>query len=120
MKTFLFPSILALSATMMSCGHTDKAATVHITNASGDKVYFQPADEQGYRDINASDTVISIEALPAYYNFVGKDYQFHPVFLSEGSLTEISVDADGNVSISGTNESENRFMTEHPYLCRTP
>ena len=120
MKTSIFPSIIALAAAMTACGHTEKAATVHISNASGEKVYFQPTGEQGYRDVNAADTVISISDFPAYYTLVGKDYQFFPVFISEGSQTEISVDADGKVTVSGTNEAENKFMADHAYLCRAP
>ncbi|MDE6856764.1 MAG: hypothetical protein K2J34_09890, partial [Muribaculaceae bacterium] len=80
MKTSIFPSIIALAAAMTACGHTEKAATVHISNASGEKVYFQPTGEQGYRDINAADTLISISDFPDYYTLVGKDYQFFPVF----------------------------------------
>lgn len=120
MKTFILPSIIAMAAALSACGNHEKAATVHITNSSGGKVFFQPVGEQGYRDINAADTVISVSELPAFYNFVDKDYRFHTVFLSEGSLTEISVDADGNVSVAGSNEDENRFMAENVYLCRTP
>ena len=38
MKTSIFPSIIALAAAMTACCHTEKAATVHISNASGEKV----------------------------------------------------------------------------------
>lgn len=120
MKTLSITAAVMMAWALAACSHTEKNAIVHISNSSGQKVYFQPADSQGYSDIYATDTVLNISSIPAYYNFVGQDGTFYPVFLTSGSQTEISVNADGDISITGSNEAENRFMTDHPYLCRTP
>ncbi len=120
MKTSSFTSAVIMALALTACSHSDNSAVVHISNSSGEKVYFQPSDDQGYRDISVTDTTINISNLPAYYNFVDQNGTFYPIFLSEGSQTEINVTADGNITISGTNEAENRFMSDNVYLCHTP
>ena len=99
--------------------HASEPANVRITNTSGDKLFFQPESLLGYNRIYATDTVMSVSELPAYYRLATADGSYYPVFLTPGSETVISVGADG-VDIKGTNERENKFMNTHSYICRTP
>lgn len=114
-------SILSLGILCASLHiNASEPATVRITNNSGENLFFQPESLLGYNRIYATDTVMNVSELPAYYRLATSDGSFHPVFLTAGSETAITVGDDGSVEIKGTNERENRFMKEHSYICRVP
>ena len=114
------PAFIALAASVTAVAAASAPATVRISNPAGSKIYVQPESLQGYQEIAAPDTVITVSDAPIYYRFVGDGGVFHPVFITPGSSTEISVNADGEVSIKGSNERENRFMRDNNYICRAP
>ena len=95
-------------------------ATVSVINRGGEKIYFQPEAALEYSQVTANDTVITVTDSPAYYRLIAENGNFHPVFITPGSTTEITVGNDGNVAVKGTNEKENSFISSHPYICRTP
>lgn len=108
---------MALISTGYLCAATP--ATVKIVNKSGNNIYFQPESDLNYTQITSRDTVITINESPVYYRLLDANGTFHPVFITPGTNTEISVTSD-EVEITGGNEKENRFMRNNPYICRTP
>lgn len=116
----ILPVITVPFMVMCGCDNIpDTDATVHIVNRSGGKVYFQPESMSGYSEITSLDTVFTVIGSPVYYRLMNGSGNFYPLYISPGSLTEIVVDID-SVAITGSNERENRFMRENPYICRAP
>lgn len=111
-------TIATLIASVPAYGATP--ATVSVINRSGEKIYFQPEAALEYSQGTANDTVITVNDSPAYYRLIAGNGNFHPVFITPGSTTEITVGNDGKVAVKGTNEKENSFISSHPYICRTP
>lgn len=109
------------AAVLLSTGYIFAAspATVRIVNKSGNHIYFQPESDLNYTKISNPDTIITIDKSPAYYRLMDSNGTFHPVFVTPGTDTHISVTA-GEVEITGGNDKENRFMLENQYICRTP
>ena len=121
MKRQLITAALLMALTMVPATlWAGSPAKVRIVNHSGGKIYFQPEAALGYTEILSADTVMTIDGKPAYYRLVDAQGTFYPVYLAPGSETGIELMADGKVGIDGTFEAENRFMREHPYICRVP
>lgn len=104
---------------LLSISGAAEPATVKITNATKERISFQPEDFLRYNHIVGADTTLTIGNTPAYYRFVTENGTFYPVFISPGSSTHIEVGKEG-VRITGTNGNFNRFIRENVYICRTP
>lgn len=109
------------AAVLLTTGYIFAAspATVRIVNKSSNHIYFQPESDLNYTKITNPDTIITIDKSPAYYRLMDSNGTFHPVFVTPGTDTHISVTA-GEVEITGGNYKENRFLRENQYICRTP
>lgn len=112
-------SLLSLGMLIGASALAATPASVKISNTSGDKIYFQPESALDFTEIHANDTVVKIEDVPAYYRFMARDGGFVPVYVTPGAEITISSTKDG-VTVTGTNEKENRFIRENPYIARTP
>lgn len=120
MKPLVRPALFVMAISLTLNVVASVPATVRISNPHGSKIYFQPESLMGYQEVSAPDTIVTIDDAPVYYRFVGSDGAFLPVFITPGSSTVINVAQDGNVSITGSNEKENRFMLDNNYICRAP
>lgn len=99
-----------------------KAAQVTITNTTGKDCYFQPEGANGYDKV-ALDTqgkqVLTIELQsPAYYQYLAGSQKAYTVYLTPGSKTEITENANG-VSIQGDLAAINSFINANRYLGHT-
>lgn len=113
---------IAATVAITACSGTatPDEAIVKISNPAGKKIYFQPESYLGYTEITVPDTVITITGdSPCYYRLMDADGNFHQVFVTPGSSTDITV-TDSGIEITGTNNGENRFLKENIFLCRTP
>lgn len=121
MKKNLYVTALSMASLISAIqSYGASPASVTILNRSGEKVYFQPEAALEYSQGTVNDTVFSVTDSPAYYNLIAGNGNFHHIFITPESATEITVGNDGNIDIKGSNEKENNFISSHPYICRTP
>ena len=95
-------------------------AVVNIANRSGQPIYFQPADQLDYNEIAGTDTTIRVDlSRPQYYVAIPPSGDFINLYITPGSTTDITINGE-KTDVHGTNERENRFISENRYVCRAP
>ncbi len=124
MKQFtLFISLLLTLVGQQVKGNIieSKAAEVTITNKTGKNCYFQlegsdynlvKPDAQGKQTFN-----IHLE-LSAFYQYIDGKQEFHTLYLTPGSKTEITENADG-VFIEGSHTAINNFINANRFQGHT-
>ena len=113
---------LAISMSMLGCWLPAVAAeaVVNIANRSGQPIYFQPADQLDYNEIAGTDTTIRVDlSRPQYYVAIPPSGDFINLYITPGSTTDITINGE-KTDVHGTNERENRFISENRYVCRAP
>lgn len=98
------------------------AAQVAITNTTGKDCYFQPEGTSGYQRVplNAQGKhtfTVDLES-PAYYQYLAASQKSYIIYLTPGSKTEITENADG-VSILGDLADINNFINTNRFLGHT-
>lgn len=120
-KLFIYIlGILSLSA----CTHSKPdQCRVKVTTTAGGSFYFQP-EESKYTAYHADSTTgtyfFELElSAPTYYRYIDSKQNFHTVYLTPGSSSEIIETAD-SVSFKGDYASENRFANQYRFVGHVP
>lgn len=108
-------SVTANSSTL----NTEHSTQITVENTTGNTVYLQPEELDGYNKVEGATSTVKIDvAMPCYWRFAAGD-QFYSLYVTPGADIHISCTAEG-VSITGDNKAENDFIRENTFICRVP
>lgn len=124
MRQFILILLIALllattSQQAQSGGIQSGIAQVTVSNTTGKDCFFQREGTSGYTrvelDTKGKHTFQIELAAPAYYQYTDGKQQFHVLYLTPGSKTEITETSD-SVSLRGDHAAINAFINQHRYL----